>query len=655
MNLSLVRYFSMLVFCLSMCLSGFAQRPAAFERAGDQAMESADYYTALYHYGQALEQKVATSVQYKYAEAAREFKAYESATEAYRQVLESPAKSDYPSANYWLGWCLQQLGNYTEAIAQFEAFLTAGGNGDEVLSDEARQAIADCQWALEQQGAEDIRVERMHRRINSPYSEFGAWLSNDTLFYTSYRFEKKDDDYRPQRKISKVMLSTDGRRGRVVGRSFNADTVHTANIAISRDYQRLYFSRCRFLEGAAIQCQLCVRERDRRGRWGREFELLPATINRPGSSTTQPALLWDSVRQQEFLVFVSDRPGGAGGFDLWQVRIPRGDSTWPAPTPIDQLNTSGDELSPFFHQKSGRLFFSSDRSPSLGGLDLFSTSWQTDDDWGELNNIGAPYNSSYDDHYLFLEENEGAGYFSSNRPGGRYVDELSKTCCSDIFRFSTIPPIDTIEEIQDVPEESAPPVVAAPPAGPIMPTTLEEFLPLALYFDNDEPDRRTRRQTTRKTYTETYDAYVNRENTYYQQFEDDIEKLTRIEDFFTNEVSFGFQKLERFSDILLQQLEAGLEVEIFLKGYTSPRAQSDYNLQLGRRRISSVRNYFANWRDGVFTDFLASGQFVISELSFGETQAAASVQDERAGERASIYSAEAARERRVEIVEIKRN
>ena len=116
----------------------------------------------------------------------------------------------------------------------------------------------------------------------------------------------------------------------------------------------------------------------------------------------------------------------------------------------------------------------------------------------------------------------------------------------------------------------------------------------------------------------------------------------------------GYERLELFSTILLENLEAEQTVEIFLKGYTSPRAQGDYNLLLGKRRVSAVRNHFQTWRSGILMDYLENGQLIISEVSFGETKAAASARDERAGERLSIYSPEAARERRVEIVEIKR-
>jgi hypothetical protein len=187
-----------------------------------------------------------------------------------------------------------------------------------------------------------------------------------------------------------------------------------------------------------------------------------------------------------------------------------------------------------------------------------------------------------------------------------------------------------------------------------LPTTLEAYLPLPLFFDNDQPDPRTRAATTSLTYAETYQAYLAREALYYDQFTDDLPEQEAVESFFAEEVEDGYRRLQRFSEILLSLLEDGQTVEIFLKGYTSPRARGDYNLLLGRRRVSAVRNHFEQWRTGVLQPYLARRQLVISEVSFGETRAASNVRDERAGDRASIYSPAAARERRVEIVEVKR-
>lgn len=191
------------------------------------------------------------------------------------------------------------------------------------------------------------------------------------------------------------------------------------------------------------------------------------------------------------------------------------------------------------------------------------------------------------------------------------------------------------------------------------PETLEDFLPLALYFDNDEPDKRTRRTTTRKNYDETFQKYYPKKELFGENFAAPLEEdqkeeaLLLVEDFFENEVGKGHRYLMLFSEILLKRLENGEEVEIFIKGFTSPRAQSDYNLSLGKRRVSCLKNHFFDYKNKIFKPYIDAGNLRITERSFGETSAALNVSDALEDLRNSVFSPAASRERRVEIVEIK--
>ena len=125
-----------------------------------------------------------------------------------------------------------------------------------------------------------------------------------------------------------------------------------------------------------------------------------------------------------------------------------------------------------------------------------------------------------------------------------------------------------------------------------------------------------------------------------------------ITEFFQEEVRTGYEQLNQLCALLAQRLAAKDTVEVFIKGFTSPRAESDYNLNLGKRRISSVRNHLFEWSDGILAPYLNAGQLKVTEVSFGETTAKAGLSDDLKDERNSIYAPEAARERRVEIVEI---
>jgi tetratricopeptide (TPR) repeat protein len=639
--------------------SSSGQSFKAFVKAGDEAYAEKDFHAAMFHYENALKQKPGDAgVNFMYAEAARQFHAYDQAEKHYRAVLRSEQKDNYRFARYWLGMTYKQMGEYEKAIEQFNEYI-AGGRESELIAS-AHSQIGECQWAMELAARPDplVKIEKPSNRVNTAYSEFGALQRGDTLFYSSYRFEKKEDEHKPSRLISKVLFSVKGARGRVMPRSFNSDQMHTAHTAFSLDGRRIYFTICDYAKGAGIRCHIYYREKNRRNHWEERPVKLPASINMEGFTATHPNIGYDSTLQAEVLFFTSDRPGGAGGLDIWQSIIEEGGKIFSDPSNLAEINTSKDDLTPFFHTPSQTLFFSSDGFQGMGGYDIYRV--RRGDPGGIPEHLGAPVNTSYNDVYFTLGEDGKSGFLSSNRPGSSYLDQNYKACCNDIYRVEWLEL--AVEEPVASSEGNDPPEgeeKSGEISGAEMPDRLEDFLPLALYFDNDEPDRRTRRTTTRKNYGDTFDKYYNRKQEYLLEYasplgeEDRAEAEQRMEDFFENEVTKGFDFLFRFSEILLQRLNSGDQVEIFIKGFTSPRAESDYNLALGKRRISSLRNHFQTWQDGAFRPYLENRRLIITERSFGEETASAEISDDLFDLRSSVYSVGAARERRVEIVEIK--
>lgn len=196
-----------------------------------------------------------------------------------------------------------------------------------------------------------------------------------------------------------------------------------------------------------------------------------------------------------------------------------------------------------------------------------------------------------------------------------------------------------------------------------------ELLPLALYFDNDHPNPRTTNSTTTLDYSQTFDRYYGRKQEFINEFtkgetlsEDDrflIEES--YENFFEREVRGGYRDLQAFSGKLLEFLREGNSLEIVLKGLTSPRGASDYNLYLSRRRNHCVRNYFYRYQEGAFTEFIRNGKLKISNQACGENPEGCGINVPdvlRASDRfddlkGSIFSTQASIARRVEIVDVK--
>jgi outer membrane protein OmpA-like peptidoglycan-associated protein len=154
-----------------------------------------------------------------------------------------------------------------------------------------------------------------------------------------------------------------------------------------------------------------------------------AGINSDDHLALQPAT--GELFGGEVLYFVSDRPGGFGGFDIYYAPY-EGDGRYGTPVNLGPtINTVGDEMTPFYFD--GTLYFSTDGLPTMGGTDMFYSSWNGSE-WSAPENMGAGFNSTLDDQSLSIYQDGLVGFMTSNRPGeGRSVK--SKTCCDDIYAF----------------------------------------------------------------------------------------------------------------------------------------------------------------------------------------------------------------------------
>ncbi|MBK8296149.1 MAG: hypothetical protein IPK91_02440 [Saprospiraceae bacterium] len=125
-----------------------------------------------------------------------------------------------------------------------------------------------------------------------------------------------------------------------------------------------------------------------------------------------------------------------------------------------------------------------------------------------------------------------------------------------------------------------------------------------------------------------------------------------MDTFFENQIKYGKERFDKFLKILEKDLVKGKRYEIFVKGYASPLAKPEYNLNLSQRRIVSIYNEFYRHNNGVLIEYIRSKQLKLSQKPFGETNAPTGISDNKQDLR-SIFTIEASRERRVDIIEIK--
>jgi outer membrane protein OmpA-like peptidoglycan-associated protein len=152
------------------------------------------------------------------------------------------------------------------------------------------------------------------------------------------------------------------------------------------------------------------------GQWTKVRDL---RINNEYYNVTTPCLSPDG----KTLYLASDKPGGYGGSDLYYCEWKNG--YWNDPANLGPvINSKGNEAYPFMDQ-SGKLFFSSDGHPGLGGKDIFF-SIKSDTSWILPVHVDPPINSQYDDFALITDSVMNKGYFSSKRDN-----------TIDIYQFKT--------------------------------------------------------------------------------------------------------------------------------------------------------------------------------------------------------------------------
>lgn len=154
---------------------------------------------------------------------------------------------------------------------------------------------------------------------------------------------------------------------------------------------------------------------------GKLKEVTALNINMKGYSSAHPSVSADGKQ----LYFSSNRPNGNGGMDLYVVSLDEaGNPVGEAMNLGSTINTSGDEVFPFYSTKEQALYFSSNGHFGLGGLDVFGVKISGNDFSGSVNNLGSPINSLEDDFAFVRDENSQKGFVSSNRPEGKGSDDI---------------------------------------------------------------------------------------------------------------------------------------------------------------------------------------------------------------------------------------
>ena len=130
------------------------------------------------------------------------------------------------------------------------------------------------------------------------------------------------------------------------------------------------------------------------------------------------------------MIFSAKLPNGKGDIDLWYTK--QTDKGWSNPVNLgDEVNTKGDEISPFFYNNC--LFFSSDgQAENYGGFDIYESNWNNGTP-SDVENLYYPYNSFADDFEFIIDPNTGKNFLVSNRDYKVLDDKIYSFAYSPMF------------------------------------------------------------------------------------------------------------------------------------------------------------------------------------------------------------------------------
>ncbi len=426
-----------------MVFSAVFAQPERLVKEADNAFQNEAYFGAIDKYKKAYAKVSAPDEKarllFQIAESYRMVLDYRQQVIWYNKALK--AQYDGPEAFLYLAEAYHREGDFNQAIEFYEKYQAK--KPDDTRADIGIARAEFARDARKNPGRYQVQNEVL---LNSPEFDFGpGWYPDEgeynTILFGSSRqgTQGSEVDERTGESFQDIFMATRDKKGKwsePERLTYRVNTIHSeATPYVTRDGNLLFFTRCEHTSDENKGCDIFMARKTEKS-WS-TAQRVPLKNDRSSDNTTvgHPAFNKDET----YIIFASDMPGGFGGRDLWMAPFDKASRTaGPAVNLGSAINTPGDEMFPFLRD-DGVLIFASDGHLGMGGLDLFMAEPSGEREWSNPQNFGAPINSVGHDFGMIWEGDSERGFLSSDRPGGSGKD--------DIYSFSLPPLVFALEGV----------------------------------------------------------------------------------------------------------------------------------------------------------------------------------------------------------------
>jgi outer membrane protein OmpA-like peptidoglycan-associated protein len=308
--------------------------------------------------------------------------------------------------HYKIAHLYYRIGAYKKAKAAFQR-IPIDNNDSKLLQSKIHTLQQNLTLALEKlQHPLVFNPKKLPSPLNQFTSQYFPVLTVDqrTILFTA--LVNQSGRYRENIYISHKDESDKWSIPVSISDQINGNTSNEGTCTISTDKKTLVFTSCS-REGNYGICDLYISYK-KGEEWSRPQNLGPHINSKRWQS--QPSLSADG----RTLYFVSERKGNYGKNDIWKSTL-RPDGQWSEAVNLGPIiNSKAREVSPFIHPNGQTLFFASNRTPSMGGFDIYYSNF-VNGQWTEPINLGYPINNHKDQASIFITADGKKGYYADGK------------------------------------------------------------------------------------------------------------------------------------------------------------------------------------------------------------------------------------------------